>query len=101
MAEYRIGILNGDDIGLEIVPVAVQVVQAAARKYDEVKIEWSEFPIGHSSYQQTGETLPENTLNSLYGLDGWILGPIGHMGIPAATLKLLTPIRFCGGTLIS
>jgi len=91
MAEYRIGILNGDDIGLEIVPVAVQVVQAAARKYDEVKIEWSEFPIGHSSYQQTGETLPENTLNSLYGLDGWILGPIGHMAYPSGDPKAINP----------
>jgi hypothetical protein len=31
MAKYRIGILNGDDIGLEIVPVAVDVVKAAGK----------------------------------------------------------------------
>ncbi len=29
MASYRIGILKGDDIGLEVVPVAVQVIRAA------------------------------------------------------------------------
>jgi len=82
MAHYRIGILNGDDIGLEIVPVAVRVLQAAAKK-KEVEIEWREFPIGYTSYQQTGETLPEKTLNALYELDGWILGPIGHMAYPS------------------
>ncbi len=82
MDHYRIGILNGDDIGLEIVPVAVRILQAAAKK-KEVKIEWREFPIGYSSYQETGETLPEKTLNALYELDGWILGPIGHMAYPS------------------
>lgn len=82
MAHYRIGILNGDDIGLEIVPVAVQILKAAAKKR-EMEIEWREFPIGYSSYQETGETLPEKTLNALNELDGWILGPIGHMTYPS------------------
>ena len=32
MAHYRIGVLPGDDIGLEVVPVAVSVLQAATDK---------------------------------------------------------------------
>lgn len=91
MAQYRIGILKGDDIGLEIVPVAVQVLQAAVKKFEEIKIEWVELPIGYTSYKQTGETLPENTLNSLHGMDGWILGPIGHMAYPKDDPKAINP----------
>ena len=49
MSQYRIGILNGDDIGLEVVPVAVAVLKAAVIKYPEVNIEWVELPIGHPS----------------------------------------------------
>lgn len=40
MSQYRIGILNGDDIGLEIVPVAVEVIKSAVKKYPDIEIEW-------------------------------------------------------------
>jgi 3-isopropylmalate dehydrogenase len=91
MADYRIGVLNGDDIGLEIVPVAVQVLQAAVKKYSEVKIDWVPLPVGYPSYLESGETLPESTLNGLYELDGWILGPIGHMAYPKGDPRAINP----------
>ncbi len=91
MSEYRIGILKGDDIGLEIVPVAVSVVQAAVDKYPDVSIDWVELPVGMPSYRQSGETLPQKTLDELYTLDGWILGPIGHMAYPKDDVKAVNP----------
>ena len=91
MSEYRIGILSGDDIGLEIVPVAVSVLQAALRKFPDVAVDWVELPIGVPSYQQSGETLPKKTLDALYGLDGWLLGPIGHMMYPKDDPKAVNP----------
>ena len=91
MSEYRIGILKGDDIGLEIVPVAVSVVQAAVDKYPDVSIDWVELPVGMPSYQESGETLPQATLDVLYNLDGWILGPIGHMAYPKDDPKAVNP----------
>jgi 3-isopropylmalate dehydrogenase len=39
MANYRIGILKGDDIGLEVVPVAVQVIKAAVKRYRSIERE--------------------------------------------------------------
>ena len=91
MAQYRIGILNGDDIGLEVVPVAVEVLKAAVKKYPEVDIEWIELPIGYPSYLESGETLPQKTLDTLYSLDGWVLGPIGHMAYPKDDPKAINP----------
>ena len=43
----KIGILLGDDIGLEVVPEAVKVMKAAAAKV-ALDIQWQEFPIGRA-----------------------------------------------------
>ncbi len=91
MSDYRIGILQGDDIGLEIVPVAVSVLQAAISKYPDVAIDWVDLPVGMPSYRRSGETLPQQTLDTLYTLDGWILGPIGHMVYPKDDPKAVNP----------
>ena len=52
MKEYKLGILNGDDIGLEVVPVAVKVMQAALKRYPDIKADWLELPIGFPSYKE-------------------------------------------------
>jgi len=91
MTTYRIGILKGDDIGLEIVPVAVEVLQTAVKKHPEVRIDWVDLPVGMPSYFSTGETLPRKTLDTLHDLDGWILGPIGHMAYPKNDPKAVNP----------
>ena len=91
MASYRIGILNGDDIGLEIVPVAVNILKTAVQRYPDVEIEWVEQPIGYPAYIDSGETFPDRTFQTLFELDGWILGPIGHMAYPRDDPKAINP----------
>ena len=76
-----IGILNGDDIGHEIVPAAVEVLSAAAAIHG-VAIDWQPIPIGRVALDTHGSTMPEGTLEALGKLDGWILGPIGHQSYP-------------------
>jgi 3-isopropylmalate dehydrogenase len=77
----QIGILLGDDIGLEVVPEAVKVVNAAA-KAAGLPIDWHPVPIGRRALDDLGATLPDGTLETLEALDGWILGPIGHREYP-------------------
>ncbi len=77
----KIGILNGDDIGHEVVPAAVAVVRAAALRHG-LDIDWSELPIGRAALDTHGSTMPGGTLEALSRLDGWILGPIGHRDYP-------------------
>jgi len=91
MESYRLGILNGDDIGLEIVPVAVQVMQTALMRYPQIRVEWVNLPVGYPSYASRGETLPQKTLAALFELDAWLLGPIGHMAYPRDDPKALNP----------
>ena len=61
MAHLTIGILNGDDIGHEIVPAAVRVVKAAAARHG-LEIDWRPMPIGRSALDTHGSTMPEGTL---------------------------------------
>lgn len=91
MKSYRLGILNGDDIGLEVVPVAVRVMQTALAKHSSVDIDWVKLPIGWTAYQELGETLPKVTMDTLFDLDGWVLGPIGHMAYPKGDPKAVNP----------
>ena len=77
----KIGILEGDDIGHEVVPAAVEVAKAAARRHG-LSIDWRPMPIGRRALDTHGSTMPEGTLEALSALDGWILGPIGHRAYP-------------------
>ncbi|MEK1889626.1 MAG: isocitrate/isopropylmalate family dehydrogenase, partial [Phyllobacterium sp.] len=70
-----IGILNGDDIGHEIVPAAVEVTRAAAARTG-LRIDWRPMPIGRTALDTHGSTFPEGTMETLARMDGFILGPI-------------------------
>jgi 3-isopropylmalate dehydrogenase len=76
-----IGILLGDDIGHEVVPECVKVMQAAASRTG-LAINWQTLPVGKSGHEEHGNTLPAVTEAALKNLDGWIMGPIGHAAYP-------------------
>jgi 3-isopropylmalate dehydrogenase len=77
----KIGILLGDDIGLEVVPEAVKVAKTAAGKTN-LQIDWRPLPIAKMAHDEFGTTFPEITQKTLCELDGWILGPVGHNAYP-------------------
>ena len=77
----KIGILLGDDIGLEVVPECVKVMKAAASRVG-LEIDWRPLPIGKRGHEEHGHTLPAVTYEALQTLDGWIMGPIGHAAYP-------------------
>ena len=80
-AQLVLGVLDGDDIGHEIVPAAVEVASAAARRHG-LRIEWRPMPIGRRALDTHGSTLPAGTLETLAAMDGFVLGPIGHRDYP-------------------
>jgi 3-isopropylmalate dehydrogenase len=86
----RIGILDGDDIGLEVVPECTKIMRAAASKTG-LDVEWFPIPIGRAAFEQLGNTLPAGTLDKLAALDGWVLGPIGHQAYPKNNPNAVNP----------
>src|SRR6476659_1848919 len=86
----KIGILQGDDIGLEVVPETIKVMRAAAERC-ALAVEWRPLPIGRKAYDELGYTLPPGTLEKLDTLDGWVLGPIGHQAYPKGVPNAINP----------
>jgi 3-isopropylmalate dehydrogenase len=77
----KIGILLGDDVGLEVVPECVKVMKVATSQTG-LAIDWRPLPIGRRGHEEHGDTLPAMTEQALRELDGWVLGPIGHATYP-------------------
>ena len=77
----KIGVMMGDDIGLEVVPETVKVMRAAAEAVG-LSIEWQELPLGVLGHKLHGHTMPQYTVDALAKTDGFITGPIGHNAYP-------------------
>ena len=89
----KIGVLLGDDIGLEVVPEAVKCMKAAAAKTG-MQAEWIDLPIGKLGHEQHGDASPKITLETLKTCDGWICGPIGHNAYPRNDPTWVMPALF-------
>ena len=86
----KIGILEGDDIGHEVVPECVKVMKAAAAKTG-LEIDWQPLPIGKRAHETHGHTMPQMTVDALAHVDGWIQGPIGHNAYPRDDTTWVNP----------
>ncbi len=93
MSEKRrlsIGVLDGDGIGPEIVPVAVDVASAAAA-CEGLEFDWVRAALGVEAIGPHGTPLPDSTLAALDALDVWILGPHDSASYPQEFRNALTP----------
>ena len=74
--QHHITLLPGDGIGPEIISVAVEVLNAIADKHD-LKFIFTEALIGGAAIDETGEPLPEETLEICRDSDAVLLSAIG------------------------
>lgn len=72
----KITLLPGDGIGVEIVDAAVEVLDAAAKKFG-MTIEYDKQLIGGAAIDATGVPLPEATIASAKTADAVLLGAVG------------------------
>ena len=104
--------IEGDGIGVDISPVMMKVVDAAvSRAYGGQKeIHWNEVLAGEKAFNNTGEWLPEATLdamrNGLVSIKGPLTTPVGG-GIRSLNVALrqkldlfacVRPVRWYDGT---
>ena len=109
--QVTIPYIEGDGVGTEITPVCQQIVNAAvAKAYQGSRsIEWMEVLAGGKAFQQTGEWLPEATMEAfreyLIGIKGQLTTPVGG-GIRSLNVALrqtldlyvcLRPVRWFKG----
>lgn len=91
---YRIALIPGDGIGLEVVPEGVRALEELAGRYG-FALEFSEFPYSCGYYQDHGVMMPADGLERLRPFDAILLGAVGSPGVPdhVSLWGLLIPIR--------
>lgn len=73
---FKIAVLPGDGIGVEIVPEAVKALQVIGSRFGH-EFKFTEAAIGGAGYDATGHPLPTETLHLCKNSDAVLLGAIG------------------------
>ncbi|RYX84046.1 3-isopropylmalate dehydrogenase [bacterium] len=82
----KIGVIEGDGVGPEVVSWGVSVLEAVSRgsglEFDFVKA-----PVGGSTYIEMGQVLPEESLTTLRSCAAVLKGPMGRPDIEAGIVE--------------
>ncbi len=91
---YRIALIPGDGIGLEVVPEGVRVLEALSKRFS-FQLEFTEFPYSCQHYFDHGVMMPEDGIERLRPFDAILLGAVGLPKVPdhVSLWGLLIPIR--------
>jgi len=73
---YKIAAVNGDGVGHEIVPAAMQILEAVAKKHG-FAIESETLLYGAGNYLKHGSFLPDDGLEKLQQFDAVLFGAVG------------------------
>ncbi len=94
MNSYRIAVIAGDGIGVEVVDATIAVLKSAAKRFG-FGLKFTEYDWGSEYYFKNGQMMPDNALEKLKASDAILLGAVGHPKIADhVTLHgLLLPIR--------
>ncbi len=81
---YRVAVLPGDGIGVEVMAEACEVLEAVA---DGFTLEFAEMSVGATEYLASGDPLPPATLDRARTYDAILLGAMGlpHVRWPNGT----------------
>ncbi|EMR69613.1 putative tartrate dehydrogenase protein [Eutypa lata UCREL1] len=79
---YRIAAIPGDGIGIEVVEVALEVLQTVAKVTGSFTVETTKLPWGSAFYKKNGYYLPQDFLGTLKAYDAILFGAVGAPDIP-------------------
>ena len=95
MKTYRLALIPGDGIGVDVTAAAMAVAQATAKAHG-FAIDAETFPWSCTHYLKTGSMMPADGIETLRGFDAIYLGAVGWPAtVPDAVSLhgLLLPIR--------
>ncbi|MFP6651503.1 MAG: isocitrate/isopropylmalate family dehydrogenase [Dehalococcoidia bacterium] len=94
MAQYKVAVIRGDGIGVEVIEEGIKVLEALSEQFD-ISWQFEEHPWSSEYYIKNGQMMPSDGLDILAKADVIYLGAVGHVDIQDhVTLSgLLLPIR--------
>lgn len=95
MKNYKINLIPGDGIGVDVIREGCRVMNAIAEKDGGLKFNYNELPWSCQYYLEHGRMMPEDGLKILSDCDAVLLGAVGFPGVPdhISLRDLLLPIR--------
>ena len=95
MKNYRLNLIPGDGIGVDVINEGVRVLNALAEKHGGIKFEYNTLPWSCAWYLEHGRMMPEDGMEILRDCDSILLGAVGFPGVPdhISLRDLLLPIR--------
>jgi tartrate dehydrogenase/decarboxylase/D-malate dehydrogenase len=95
MAEYKVAVIPGDGVGLEVIDEGRKALEAVAFVTDYLSFQFTEFPWGSEFYRETGKLISDDGIETLKAFDTILFGAVGDPNIPDhITLHgLLLPMR--------
>ncbi|MDQ3814154.1 MAG: 3-isopropylmalate dehydrogenase [Armatimonadota bacterium] len=83
---YRIGVIEGDGVGPEVVGWGVRILEAAGR-LGGINLEFVKASAGGSVFLETGKVLPPESLHVLRSCHAVLKGPMGRPDIEAGVVE--------------
>ncbi|MBV9868330.1 MAG: 3-isopropylmalate dehydrogenase [Abitibacteriaceae bacterium] len=83
---YRIGVLEGDGVGPEVISWGVSILEAAVRR-GGIELEFVKASVGGTTFLETGKVLPDESLQTLRGCQAILKGPMGRPDIEAGVVE--------------
>lgn len=95
MNRYRIHLLPGDGIGVDVIREGRRVMDALGEADGGFAFDYNELPWSCQYYLQHGRMMPEDGMSILADCDAILLGAVGFPGVPdhVSLRELLLPIR--------
>jgi len=88
--EFRIAVLPGDGIGIEVMDVCLEVLGVLAERTGTFRLNTERLPAGAGHYRDTGRALPAETLEAARRADAILFGA---MGLPEVRTEAGTEIQ--------
>lgn len=94
MKNYRIAVIPGDGIGMEVMPEGLRALAAAGKRFD-FECTFDNFDWGCDYYLKNGSMMPQDGLARIRNHDAIYLGAVGFPTVPdhISLGGLLLPIR--------
>ncbi len=82
MKKYKIAVIPGDGIGVEVMKEGVKVLETLSKKTGEIGFDFTWYDWGCEYYLKNGKMMADDGLEKLKDFDAILLGAVGFPGVP-------------------
>lgn len=77
LSDLKIAVLPGDGIGIEVMDVCLEVLEALTKKRDGIGFRWEPMQGGANAYRETGSAFTDDAMKAVGQADAILFGAMG------------------------